>query len=478
MTDEKVTPQGYTENPDLLPTPAADRKYNAWTFTMMMFSMNTCIPMFFLGPIGSGLGLSIWQALVGAFIGNLAACVAMWLNGMVGVKYGVGFPVQLRESFGFNGIHIPVMLRGISGTIWFGVEAYAGSLALMMIILSAAGVPQGNITAMAIQYLPIALVIYVVSFVIVMRFGLKGIGAMADWAGPLMLLYFVWLVFFLARSPQFAANIPGMYVSKVGYFSLAFLLYLAVQTNWWATVALNISDLSRGIDATKPRSFTIGLLFGIIVCQVIGTALGFAAVAMTGKILPQDIILQYAPGTTAIVVGLLFAFLGPWSTDMTANAPALINILMATLKLRWKPAVLVTGIVAFFAAPWWAVDSGPRYVDYITQWASNYGILLGPITGIMIANFWVVRRQHYDLAKLYTYGASGCWYQGGWSAAAYLALLLTWVFCYVLAHFTQQMAYIGPFPFPGGVIWYPAVVISFFLYSVFARIEDHSRQGS
>ncbi|MEW5723140.1 MAG: cytosine permease, partial [Thermodesulfobacteriota bacterium] len=322
-----VEPKGYKENPDLLPTPRSDQKYNTWTFTLMMFSMNTCIPMFFLGPIGSGLGLDIWQALVGAFIGNLAAVVVMWFNGQPGVKYGITYPVQLRESFGFKGVHVPIVLRGAAGTVWFGVEAYAGSLALMMIFFHAVGTPTEQVTPMAIKYLVIALVLYLGSFIVVMRFGLKGIGAVANWAGPLMLLYFIWLVFFLAGSPEFAPNIPNLYVSKVGYFSLGFLTYLAVQTNWWATVALNISDLSRGINPDKPQAFPVGLFIGIVVCQVIGTALGYAAVALTGTILPQDIILKYAPGGVAVVIGLVFAFLAPWSTDITANSPPLINIL-------------------------------------------------------------------------------------------------------------------------------------------------------
>ena len=136
MTEEiksKVTSQGYRENPDLMPVPTPRRLYDSKTFMLMMFSMNTCIPMFFLGPIGRSLGLDIWQVLVGAFIGNLSAVIVMWLNSVVGVKYGISYPVQLREPFGFKGIHVPIILRGISGTMWFGVEVYAGSLALMMI---------------------------------------------------------------------------------------------------------------------------------------------------------------------------------------------------------------------------------------------------------------------------------------------------------------------------------------------------------
>lgn len=485
MAEEKpVTPSGYKENPDLLPVPAAERAkgYNLYTWTMAMFSMNTCIPMFFLGPIGAGLGMDLTQALVGAFIGNLAAVIVMYLNGVPGVKYGIPYPVQLRESYGWKGIHIPVLMRGAAGTMWFGIEVWAGSYALTLIVLFALGTPAAAAITSAFSWVVVAVVFYVASFAIVMRYGLKAIGKVADWAGPLMILYFIWLVYFLSQDVRFVGHSPWG-VSTAGYLSLSFLLYLAVQTNWWATVALNISDLTRGIRTKGGTGILFwGLMIGVVGCQVLGTGLGYAAVAMTGQILPQDIIVTYAPGAVAIVIGLIFAFLAPWSTDITANSPPLIDILMATLKLRWKTAVVVAAVIAFFAAPWWAVGKAADYTNYMTAWAGNYGILLGPIAGVMIASFWVTRKQKVDVQRLYTYGPQGYWASGGWGKAAFLSMILTWVVCYIISIGSNMavglaplstasgsfIAYIGPIPFPGSVTWYPATVLSF-LFMVFLQ---------
>jgi NCS1 family nucleobase:cation symporter-1 len=256
------------------------------------------------------------------------------------------------------------------------------------------------VTAVAIKYLVIALVVYLGSFVLVMLLGLKGIGNMANWAGPIMLVYFIWLVIWLATRAEFKPNIPTLWVSKVGSMSLPFLAYLAVQTNWWATVGLNISDISRGINPAKKGSFGIGLFVGIVIGQMIGTALGYSAVALTGTILPQDIIVKYSPGIVPAIIGLLFAFLAPWSTDMTANSIPLFNISMSTFMLRWKHAVIIGSIIAFFAAPWWAVENGQACVNYIQGWAGNYSILLGPIAGLMIANYWLVRSKKLDIGGL------------------------------------------------------------------------------
>ncbi|HOK19737.1 MAG TPA: cytosine permease, partial [Thermosynergistes sp.] len=116
MEEFNVVPKGYKENPDLMPIPSSQRHYGTRTFSFMMFSLSANIPLFFLGPMAKSLGLDIVQAGVGAFLGNLFAVILAWLIGVAGVRYGITYPVQLRESFGFKGAHVPLVLRGISGT--------------------------------------------------------------------------------------------------------------------------------------------------------------------------------------------------------------------------------------------------------------------------------------------------------------------------------------------------------------------------
>ncbi|MCX6069241.1 MAG: hypothetical protein NTU91_00015, partial [Chloroflexi bacterium] len=215
---------------------------------------------------------------------------------------------------------------------------------------------------------------------------------------------------------------------------------------------------------------------------MIGAALGCSAVALTGTILPQDIIVKYSPGIVPALIGLLFAFLAPWSTDMTANSIPVFNILMSTFKLRWKPAVIIGSIIAFLAAPWWAVENGQAYVNYIQGWAGNCGILLGPIAGVMIANYWIVNKGKYDMQALSTKGAGTYWYRYGWSLSGYISLVLTWVVCYVIAALINQMAYINigalKIPFPGGVIWYFSVVVAILLTWLFGTVLKEKSANS
>ena len=169
MEKVEIAAKGYEENPDLMPAQLKDRRYNTKTIILMFFSMNTCIPMFFLGPIGRSLGLSLMQVLVGAAIGNSLTALVMWLNGVIGTRYGVSYPVQLRESFGFKGTVVPLFMRGLVGLMWFGIEAFVGSLALLMIFLVIIGTPKSDVLPLATRYLPIALVFYIASLIYVMR---------------------------------------------------------------------------------------------------------------------------------------------------------------------------------------------------------------------------------------------------------------------------------------------------------------------
>lgn len=477
MAEQKIEPKGYRENPVLLPIPSTQRLYGTVTFTWMMFALTANIPLFFLGPIAISFGLSPFEAAFAAFLGNLVAMIVLILNGVPGVRYGIPYPVQLRPSWGFKGSQIAVVLRGIVGAGWYGVEAYNGSLAILMVLLyifGYAGRDPEAITVASFKYVVVILLPYVAAATFVMFKGLSAIAKVVNYGGPLMLLYFIWLLVYLSQTSAEGAEIP----EGVGITSKTFLIYLAIQTNWWATVALNVSDLSRGLYADKRgmNALVIGPIVGVVVGQVVGTLLGYYLVAYVGKVTPQEIILFAAPGAIAIIIGELFAFLAPFSTDVTANIPALLNILTSTLRLNIKWAAIGTGVIGFLLAPWWAVENGPEIVNYVIAFSANYGIILGPIAGIMLADYYIVRKRHYDLQKLYTYGPEGYWYKNGYSISGILSYLITVVVIYLFSWAIGDMPRVGPLVFPTNLSWYLGVVIAFVLHIVLTKVfkEDQA----
>jgi NCS1 family nucleobase:cation symporter-1 len=465
---EDVKPVGYVENESLLPIPSNKRLYGTGTFTWMMFSMNVCIPLFFLGSIGLQLGLSITEVALGALLGNLATTVILFLNGLPGVKYGIPYPVQLRPSWGFKGSKIPVVLRGIVGAGWYGIEAYSGSLAILMValyILGYAGRDPVAIASASFRYVVFVVASYVSFATIATAKGLGMIARVVNVTGPLLLVYFIWLTLQLSTR-----QITPVGNSGAGLFSRSFALYLAIQTNFWATMSLNISDLSRGLYADKRgvRALIIGPVAGIVLTAVVASILGYYLTMYTGYSTPQEIILYTAPGVVAVVLGQVFASIAPFSTDITANIPALVNILTTCFKMKWRNAVVVAGFIGFLLAPWWAVEKGPDIINYVSAFTSNYGLVLGPIAGIMIADYYLVRKN-YDLRKLYANGPEGYWYEGGYNKAAILTYVLSIIIIYAVSYVIGDITIVGVIPFPTSLSWYVGVVVATLLYFVMTK---------
>ncbi|GBF09024.1 transporter, NCS1 nucleoside transporter family [Aeropyrum pernix] len=424
-------------------TPGKGGGLGALEYTFIMFSMASCLPLFFLGPIAFNLGLSLQEALLAALVGNLVVAVAMALNGHAGIKHKIDFPEQAVRSLGELTGKAAVVMRGIVGAMWFGVEAYNGALALNLILLFALGLTGAALLEKATVLIPAALVLYLGSMYLVLKLGVKGIGKAATLAGPLLLLYFAWLWIWMKNSGFQPSAAP----KGVGLLSSAFLIYLAIQTNWWATVAVNISDLSR--EAKSWGALWIGVMLGMVGGQLIGTYLSYELVLLTGKTLPQEIITEFAPGAIAVLLGLAFAFLAPWTTDLTANLPPMIDILKSIFGMSWKRASLLSAAAGFVLAPWWLLDNAPQIVSYVTSFAASYGVILGPILGALLAAHWIgglnrPPNPSYKPVILPT------------TAGLLAGLIVSYAIAYPLGMVTSVLEV----PFPQGPIWYVGVAVS------------------
>jgi NCS1 family nucleobase:cation symporter-1 len=431
------------------------------SFAFVMFSMASCLPLFFLGPIAYRSGLTLSQALLAALAGNAVVAVAMALNGVYGVERRLGFPEQAREVYGSRGSKAASALRGLVGALWFGVEAYNGALALVMMVLLALGIEGQALIARATPLIPAALTLYLGLMLLVTRRGVEAVGRAASLAGPLMLAYFAWLAWWLHGHRIPPQGTPGS--RGVPWLSAAFLGYLALQTNWWATVAVNISDLSRL--ARSWGAVWSGVFLGMVGGQLLGTYLGYELASMTGRVLPQEIVAAYAPGALAVSLGLLFSLLAPWTTDITANVPALIDLITENLGLDWGEAAVAAVLSGFILAPWWALDKAQGIVGYVSAFASSYGILLGPLLGPMIAHQWLCKppRCHGSPRAAAAAVLVGV-------AASYLAAL-------PLGSPVALRIHGIPVPLPPGLSWYPGVAASLLAYPLLARIPSEASEG-
>lgn len=451
----------YVDRPELLPVKPEQRTVGTVGYTLMILSMTITTSIFFLGWLSQMLGLSLAQTLVAATIGNLVVAAVMTLNGYVGVKYGIPFPIQLRYTFGYKGSIIPLLVRVIVSLFWYGVDGFIASWAITEMAMLVAGVPVKVIMAEGLKYTPITFVLYLLFVWGVGMKKIKGIKILDSISGPLLLIFFAWFVWYLTL--QFPGKAVPMWAGKVGWLSSNFFLAVAVQTAWWGTIALNVSDICRYNKSTK--SLYVGHIVGLVLPQIFGTYLGFVATYLTGGTnSPIDIIAKYSPTAALGIFGLLFATLATGSTNVTGDVPAAANGIIRLVKTSWGKAVTAATFIAWlvigpYSIVYWAKSLDVAY--YLLDFNWYYSMWLGPIAGVMVVDYWVFRRGRIVLPELYN--PEGIYkYSGGFSLVGLASFAAGILGEYVISALQGTLAwYFGFIPVPKiELAWYYGFIIA------------------
>ncbi len=405
------------DHPELLPIPKEQQTMPTISYTLMILSMAITTSIFFLGWFAQILGLNMLQTVVAATIGNTVVAIIMYLNGYVGVKYGIPFPVQLRPAFGYRGSIIPLLVRAIVSIFWYGIDGFIASWAITEMAMLIGGVPPDRILQIGLKYTPITFVFYLL-FVWLVGYKkiTKGIKWLDTVAGPLLLIFFAWFVYYLSTQPNLPGKMPSWTGGGVGWLSGAFFLEVAVQTAWWGTIALNVSDICRWNRNTS--SLVWGHIFGLIIPQIIGTWLGYVATTLTaGTYSPIDIIAKYTPSAALGFFGLLFATLATGSTNATGDVPAATNAIIRITGWGWVTSLSVATFLAWLLIGPYSIvhwNKALEVAESLLLFNWYYSLWLGPIASVMVLDFWWLRKRKYDIEELYKRGPEGkYWYTGG-----------------------------------------------------------------
>ncbi|MBI4910845.1 MAG: NCS1 family nucleobase:cation symporter-1 [Acidobacteria bacterium] len=407
-------------NDDLAPVPAGQRTWSTYNYAALWVGMSVCIPTYMLA---SGLiagGMNWWQAVGTILLGNLIVLVPMLLNAHAGTRYGIPFPVFVRASFGVRGANVPAVLRALVACGWFGIQTWIGGQAIdsMLKILfpSWAGFDGGKWVCFAAFW---ALNMYVI-----VR-GIETIKALEGIAAPFMLavgLLLLWWV--TSKAGGFGPVLSAP--SKFQTFSAFFVFFVPALTGmvgFWATVALNIPDFTRY--AKSQRSQMIGQALGLPAAMTlysfIGVAVTSASAVLFGEPIwdPVQLLGKFNQPLVAFValIALLIATL---NTNVAANVVSPSND-FSNLKpslISFRTGGLITGVLGVAIMPWKLMGD---YSAYIFGWLVGYSGLLGPIAGVMIADYFLVRRAELNVEDLYRRG--GIYeYQNGFNIRALVAL--------------------------------------------------------
>jgi NCS1 family nucleobase:cation symporter-1 len=387
-------------NKDLAPVPKERRTWGVYNYASLWVAMSVCIPTYMLA---SGLiagGMNWWQAIATILLGNLIVLIPMLLNAHAGAKYGIPFPVFVRSSFGVRGANIPAVLRALVACGWFGIQTWIGGQAIysMLKILwpAAAGLPGGMwMCFFAFWALNIAVIwrgIETIKF-------LEGIGA------PFMLgigLLLLWWITRRAGGFGPVLHEPGKF-SNTAEFIRFFIPSLTGMVGFWATVALNIPDFTRYAKSQKAQAVgqALGLPSAMTLYSFIGVAVTSASVVLFGRAIwdPVELLGKFNEPAVALIA-LVALVLATLNTNVAANVVSPSNDFsnLNPRRISFRTGGMITGVVGVLLMPWKLLSD---YSAYIFGWLVGYSALLGPVAGIMIADYFLIRRSRLKVTDLY-----------------------------------------------------------------------------
>jgi len=472
------------ENPDLAPVPADRRTWRAGSYAALWISMSACVPTYMLASSLIAGGMNWWEAVLTIFLGNAIVLVPILLNAHAGTRYGIPFPVLCRASFGTVGANIPALMRALVACGWFGIQCWIGGEAIHKILgilfpALAAGGASGMLGITPSQF-ACFMAFWAVNMAVVYM-GIDSIRILLNIKAPLLialgLLFLLWAYRaaggfgpMLSQPSAFDAGQP-----KAGQFWAFFVPGLTGMIGFWATLSLNIPDFSRY--AVSQRAQVMGQALGLPLAMAfysfIGVAVTSATVVIFGHTIwdPLEVLVRFK-SPAVLILSMVALCIATLATNIAANVVSPANDFsnLAPRRISFRLGGLITGIIGIAMMPWKLV-ADPS--GYIFTWLVGYSALLGPVGGIMIADYFVVRRMVLDVPSLYD--PRGRYrYSGGWSlvaVAAFVAGVLP-----SLPGFLSQAGWLDPARVPPflleiyGFAWFSGFAIAFVAYLILRKL--------
>lgn len=407
-------------NADLAPTTPEQRTWGTYNYIALWFSMSMEVTTYMLASSLIAGGMNWKEAIGTVLLGNLIVLVPMVLNAHAGAKYGIPFPVFVRASFGVRGANVPAVLRALVACGWFGIQSWIGgqSIAAMLNVLWPAT------TSMPWVLWSCFVGFWLLNMVVVWR-GVESIRHLQSFAAPFLLVMSLVLLAFMIHTAGGLGpmlNAPSQFHTTASFLHF-FFLSLTGMVGYWATLSLNIPDFTRY--ARSQGSQIVGQAFGLPVAMTMYTFVGIACTSASTVVFGEPI---WNPVT----------LLGRFHQPLVAFL-ALISILIATLNVNiganvvgpsndfsnlaprfisFRTGGLITGVLGLLVMPWRLMASHTNYI----QWLVSYSGLLGPVAGIMVADYFFLRRRWLDTESLYR--RNGLYeYSGGINVKAIVALV-------------------------------------------------------
>jgi NCS1 family nucleobase:cation symporter-1 len=419
-------------NRDLAPTTIRERTWSTWNIAALWVGMSVVITTYTLAGAFIEAGMNWWQAMITILLGNTIVLIPMILNAHAGTKYGVSFPVLCRASFGVHGANVPALLRAIVACGWFGIQTWIGGTALDALFGAMWGgwnnlFGGGGALGVAWHTWIGFFLFWFIQVFIILK-GVEGIKHLETWSAPLLLAggaaLLAWAAWRAGGLGRILSESSALQKQQNNFWTI-FPGSLTAAVGYWATLSLNIPDFTRYARSQKSQMLgqALGLPLTMTAFAFIGVAVTSATLLIYGVAIPNPVDLMQRFDSVAIILfATIVIFAAQLTTNMAANVVSPSNDFsnLNPKLISYVMGGLITALIGVLMMPWKLMSSMGAY---IFTWLIGYSGLMGAIAGILICDYWVLRRQQLDLHDLFQLKGRYT-YSGGFNLRALVALVL------------------------------------------------------
>src|SRR6201984_2701703 len=380
-------------NPDLAPTSDSRRHWGTYNFAALWISMSVNILTYMLAASLIQGGMDWKQAVFTIFIGNVIVLAPMLLNSHPGAKYGIPFPVLARASFGVLGANVAAVLRALVACGWFGIQTWIGGEAISTLLATLAPGWKNFPYATAICFL----LFWLINLAVILM-GIEYIRILQGISAPVLLGVGLLL---LAWAYHAAGGFGPMLAAPSRFTNFAdFLKFLIPALNgtvgFWATISLNIPDFTRFARSQRQQMIgqAIALPTPMRLYSLIGILVTSATVVIYGTAIWDPVqLLSRFHAPIAVIISLLAILLATLNVNIGANVVSPANDFsnLWPRKISFKLGGVITCFMGIAMMPWKLLAN---HRTFIFGWLGGYAAVLGPVAGIMICDYFVIRRKH------------------------------------------------------------------------------------
>jgi nucleobase:cation symporter-1, NCS1 family len=476
---DRVVPEGYSDrlyNEDLRPLREDERSWTTYSlFCTWMADVHSIGGYTFAAGLFF-LGLTGWQVFVALTAGITLVYFLINLTSVAGQRHGIPYPVLSRISFGVFGANIPALIRALIAIFWYGIQTWLASVAVVILVLKIfpglQSYAENSILGLSTLGWICFLALWLVQL-LVLRNGMESIRFLVDWSGPAiyvaMFALAAWIWYQAGSDMDF--NFSAKELSTGGTI-LTFLTAIALVVNYFSTLMLNFTDFSRF--APTERMVRVGNFWGLPVNFVLFSAVVVVTTAGSLAVYGQAIsdpveLVAKIPSIVVLILGAVTFAVATIGINIVANfvSPCYDLSNAFPKHIDFRRGGLITAVLAVVVTPW-NIYSSPVAINYFL---GGLGALLGPLFGIIVVDYYLVKQGRVDDDGLYREGTrTPYWYTGGVNRLAVGVFAVAAIVSVVVA-LVPALGTIAPFS------WFIGAGIAGALYWALGRSASPAAQA-